>query len=354
LAADEEERTEEPTGKRIQDARADGNVPRSQDVSSWVTLLVSLPAVIFLFDFASENVLRLFHYYMGLIGTPLTKEKLFEIVAITGQYLALATLPIMFPIMLAGIISNVGQFGFNFTTKPLTFDLSKLNPISGLKNIISIQKAVEGLKMTLKSFLALGIGYYYFFGYIKELPTVALFPLMTQVWWFVEKAVQISLIMLGVFLVFAIIDLFWSRYKYFKGLKMTKQEVKDEMKNMEGNPEIKGKIRQLQFQMFKKRMMAAVPSANVVVTNPTHYAVALKYDQAQDYAPKVVASGVDNVAMKIKEIAMEHDIPIIENPPLARELYAKVKPEEYIPDALFQAVAEVLVYVFKLNKKKEG
>ena len=100
--------------------------------------------------------------------------------------------------------------------------------------------------------------------------------------------------------------------------------------------------------------MAAVPSANVVVTNPTHYAVALKYDQAQDYAPKVVASGVDNVAMKIKEIAMEHDIPIIENPPLARELYAKVKPEEYIPDALFQAVAEVLVYVFKLNKKKEG
>ena len=122
MAADEGERTEEPTGKRIEDARKDGNVPKSQDVSSWVTLLVSLPAVIFLFYFASENVLKLFHYYMALIGTPLTKEKLFEIIAITGQYLALATIPIMFPIMLAGIISNVVQFGFNFTTKPLSFD----------------------------------------------------------------------------------------------------------------------------------------------------------------------------------------------------------------------------------------
>lgn len=354
MAADEEERTEEPTGKRLQDAKNDGNVPKSQDVSSWVSLLVSLPVVVFLFNYASENVLKLFHYYMGLIGTALTKEKLFEIIAITGQYLALILLPILFPIMLAGIISNVAQFGFIFTTKPITFDLSKLNPIAGLKNIISVTKAVEGLKITLKSFLALGVGYYYFLGYIKELPTVALFPLMTQIWWFVDKAVQISLIMLGVFLVFAVIDLFWSRYKYFKGLRMTKQEVKDEMKNMEGNPEIKGKIRQIQFQMFKKRMMAAVPSANVIVTNPTHYAVALKYDQGQDYAPKVVASGVDNVAMKIKEIAMEHNIPIVENPPLARELYAKVKPEEYIPDALFQAVAEVLVYVFKLNKKNES
>ena len=119
MAADEEERTEEPTGKRLQDAKNDGNVPKSQDVSSWVSLLVSLPVVVFLFNYASENVLKLFHYYMGLIGTSLTKEKLFEIAAITGQYLALILLPILFPIMLAGIISNVAQFGFIFSTDPL-------------------------------------------------------------------------------------------------------------------------------------------------------------------------------------------------------------------------------------------
>lgn len=353
MADDKESKTEEPTNKRIEDARKDGNVPKSQDVASWISLLVAIPTIIALFGFAADNVQRLYHYYVSLIGQELTKQTLIDIVIVTMQYFALATLPILATIMIAGVVANVVQFGWNFTTKPLSFDLNKLNPISGLKNLISIEKIVEGLKITLKSFAAFGVGYYYFLGYIKELPTVSLFSLGAQIAWLVDKAIQIAFIMLGVFFVFAAIDLFWTRYKYFKNLRMTKQEVKEEFKNMEGNPEIKSKIRSLQFQMFKKRMMSAVPSASVVVTNPTHYAVAIKYRAEDgDRAPKVVASGVDNIAFKIKEIAMQHNIPIVENPPLARELYAKVKPDEFIPESMYQAVAELLVYVMKLNKQK--
>ncbi|MGE4398528.1 MAG: flagellar biosynthesis protein FlhB [Campylobacterales bacterium] len=353
MAEDKESKTEEPTGKRIEDARKDGNVPKSADVAAWVGMLVAIPTIVFLFGFASEHVQRLFNFYVSLIGKPLTRELIFEIVILTMKHFLIALLPIIAVIMVAGIIGNVAQFGFNFTSKPLQFKLDKLNPISGLKNLISVTKIVEGLKITLKSFTALGVGYYYFLGYVKELPTVSLFSLGDQIEWLVEKAVQIALIMLGVFFIFAAIDLFWTRYQYFKNLRMTKQEVKDEFKNMEGNPEIKGKIRSLQFQMFKKRMMSSVPQASVVVTNPTHYAVAIKYKAEDgDLAPKVLASGVDNIALKIKEIALANNIPIVENPPLARELYAKVKPEEFIPDTLYQAVAEVLVYVMRLNAKK--
>lgn len=353
MAQDQESKTEEPTSKRIADARKDGNVPKSADMAAWVSMLVAIPAIIFLFGFASEHVQRLFNFYISLIGKPLTRELIFEIVILTMKHFLIAILPIIAVIMVAAIIGNVAQFGFNFTTKPLQFDITKLNPVSGLKNLISISQIVSGLKMTLKSLAAFGVGYYYFLGYVKELPTVSLFSLGDQIEWLVEKAVQIALIMLGVFFVFAAIDLFWTRYQYFKNLRMTKQEVKDEFKNMEGNPEIKGKIRQLQFQMFKKRMMSSVPQASVVVTNPTHYAVAIKYKAEDgDLAPKVLASGVDNIALKIKEIALANNIPIVENPPLARELYAKVKPEEFIPDTLYQAVAEVLVYVMRLNAKK--
>ncbi len=353
MAEDKESKTEEPTSKRIEDARKDGNVPKSADAAAWVSMLVAIPTLIFLFGFAAEHVQRLFNFYVSLIGKPLTRELIFEIVILTMKNFLIALLPIIAVIMVAGIIGNVAQFGLNFTSKPLQFKLDKLNPISGFKNLVSVAKIVEGLKITLKSFTAFGVGYYYFLGYIKELPTVALFSLGDQIDWLVHKAVQIALIMLGVFFIFAAIDLFWTRYQYFKNLKMTKQEVKDEFKNMEGNPEIKGKIRQLQFQMFKKRMMSSVPQASVVVTNPTHYAVAIRYKAEEgDVAPKVLASGVDNIALKIKEIALANNIPIVENPPLARELYAKVKPEEFIPDSLYQAVAEVLVYVMRLNAKK--
>jgi flagellar biosynthetic protein FlhB len=174
---------------------------------------------------------------------------------------------------------------------------------------------------------------------------------MTQIKWLMDKAIVLAFTMIAVFLVFAVIDFAFQKYTYKKSLKMSKQEIKDEMKNAEGNPEIKAKIRQIQMKMASQRMMKEVPKADVVVTNPTHYAVAIRYNSTEDNAPKVVAKGVDHLAQRIKEIARENDVMIVENRPLARQLYAEVEIEEYIPEKLYKAVIEILVMVYKAKGK---
>jgi len=169
--------------------------------------------------------------------------------------------------------------------------------------------------------------------------------------WLKDKMIIIAFVMLLIIFVFAMIDIIIVRKQYFDGLKMSKQEIKDEMKNMEGDPLIKSKIRQIQMQASRKRMMAEVPNADVIITNPTHYAVAIKYDEQKSHAPIVVAKGMDNIALQIKKIARENSVHIVQNPPLARSLYSEVDVDKPIPEALFGAVAEVLAYVYKMNRK---
>jgi len=205
--------------------------------------------------------------------------------------------------------------------------------------------------MTLKVAVAFSVGSWLFMKFLNEIPKLELMSFFEQLKWFEEKALIIIFAMLAVFLVFAAIDFIYQRYSYKKSLRMSKQEIKDEYKQTEGNPEIKAKIRQLQREMAKKRMMSEVPKADVVITNPTHYAVAIRYDKTKDEAPRVIAKGVDNLAIKIKEIAREHDIMIVENPPLARELYKLVDIDELIPQKLYKAVAEVLAFVYKAKGK---
>ncbi len=351
MASEQEERTEEPTGKRISDARADGNVPKSQDVIVWLSLLGSVLLVLLLFTYITENLGYLFRFYFSFFGHEMTKNNVYIIILVTMKEFALILLPLIVPLMFVGIAAHVGQFGFNYTTKNLfKFDLNRINPFNNIKNIISVAKMVEGLKMTLKVFVIFGLAFYYFIDYVKELPKVSTYTLSFQLSWLKEKMLMFSGILLLIMLIFAIWDLFWTKHNYIKGLKMTKQEVKDEFKNMEGDPKIKAKIRQIQFQMSRKRMMSNVPQASVVITNPTHYAVALRYEDGKDSVPVVVASGIDNIALKIKEIAMENKIPIYENPPLARQLYKDVKVDAQIPPELYQAVVEVLVFVKKSNR----
>jgi flagellar biosynthetic protein FlhB len=261
-------------------------------------------------------------------------------------------IPLMAAIMLAGILGNVAQFGFLFTTKSIMPKFSKINPITGLKNLFSKKKLFEGIKMTLKVAIAFGIGFNLFLGWLDEIPKLELFPLMTQIKWLMNKSIILAFTMIAVFVVFAVIDFAFQKYSYKKSLKMSKQEIKDEMKNSEGNPEIKAKIRQIQMKMASQRMMKEVPKADVVVTNPTHYAVAIKYNSNEDKAPKVVAKGVDHLAQRIKEIARENDVMVVENRPLARQLYAEVEIDEYIPEKLYKAVIEVLVMVYKAKGKR--
>ncbi len=349
--ADEAEKTEEPTPKKIEDARKEGNVPKSQDASGVFTLLVAILTFMLLFGYIKERLLNVSTYYFTLVGKNIDKLEAIDIAIVTIKEFLLIALPLSFAVAIAGIIGAVSQFGFLFTTKPIMPKLEKLNPIKGIKNLVSLKKLVDGLKITTKSLTTLGVGFVLFFIFIKELPTVAMFGMGDQFEWLSKKILIIAFTMLFIISIFAMIDLFLTRKRYIDGLKMSKQEVKDEFKNMEGDPRIKNKIRQIQMKTAMKRMMAEVPKADVVITNPTHYAVALKYDEDKRSAPVVVAKGMDSLALQIRKIARESGVPIVQNPPLAREIYAKVEVDELIPNELFAAVAEVLAYVYKMNRR---
>ena len=348
--ADDLEKTEEPTPKKIEEARKEGNVPKSMETVGFIILLLASIIIIFYLKVVTGRMEEYFKYIYSLIGVEITVEMVYNIVFESFKYFFIILLPVMIVIFIAAIIGNVAQFGFLFTTKPIIPKFEKINPIKGLKRIFSKKTIVEGIKTTLKVFIAFFVGFWLFYSFLGEIPKLELMVIFEQLKWFENKAFVLIFSMLGVFFVFAMIDLIYQRYSYKKSLRMSKQEIKDEFKQTEGNPEVKAKIRQLQREMAKKRMMAEVPQADVVITNPTHYAVAIRYDKEKEDAPRVIAKGVDNLAIKIKEIAREAGVMIVENPPLARELYKSVEVGEIIPPKLYKAVAEVLAYVYKAKR----
>ena len=348
--ADDLEKTEEPTSKKLEDARKEGNVPKSMEFSGFIVLFISALIIIFYLKYVSIDLEKYFAFITSLIGRELTKNLIYQIVIKSFFYFIIILAPVMFTIMIAGVLANVFQTGFLFTVKPIIPKFEKINPIKGFKKIFSAKTIIEAVKMILKVAVAFGVGYYLFLNFLNEIPKLALMSVFEQIRWFSQKAVILIFSMMAVFLVFALIDFIYQRYSYKKSLRMSKQEIKDEFKQTEGSPEIKAKIRQLQREMSKKRMIAEVPKADVVITNPTHYAVAIRYDKEKEDAPRVIAKGVDNLAIKIKEIAREAGVMIVENPPLARELYKIVDIEEIIPPKLYQAVAEILAFVYKAKK----
>ena len=350
--ADDQEKTEEASSKKIEDARKEGNVPKSQDASGFVTLIVAIATFFALLPWIESRMVYLYHYYHTLFGVELTKESVLQLSIVTLREVVFTVIPLAGAVAIAGILANILQTGFIFTTKPLIPDLNKLDPIKGLKNLFSIKKIVEAIKIIIKVSLVLYVCYYFLLDFTKELPRVIYFPIFDQLVWLKEKTIIIVAVMLILFLVLSLFDLFYVRYNYFKDLRMSKQELKDEYKQMEGDPKIKAKIRQIQMQMTRKRMMQEIPQADVVITNPTHYAVAIRYNQEKEAAPKVIAKGTDFLALKIKEIALNYNIQIVENPPLARELYKKCNLGESIPENLYKAVAEVLAFVYRSNNKK--
>ena len=349
--ADDQEKTEEPSSKKIEDARKEGNVPKSQDTSSFVTLVVAVAALLVMFGFLHERIINLYVYYHDFMGKELTKDTLMGIAIVSIKELLLMILPIAIAVAIAGVLAGLMQFGFLFSTKPLIPDLKKIDPIKGLKNLFSLKKVIEGIKTTLKVSAVFIVAYYFLVSFTKELPHTVFFSVFDQLAWLRDKMIILAAVMLALLFILALADLLFVRYNYFKDLRMSKQELKDEYKQMEGDPQVKSRIRRVQMEMSRKRMMQNIPDADVVITNPTHYAVAIRYDQGRDSAPVVVAKGTDHLAMKIKEIALNHKIQVIENPPLARELYKLCDVDDIIPEQLYKAVAEVLAFVFKSNKK---
>jgi len=260
-------------------------------------------------------------------------------------------LPIGATFLVLGVVANIAQTGFLFTGEGIKPSFSKLNPLKGLKNMFSLKSLGSLVKNILVIILLGFIGY----GFVKDnyMNILKLSNVYIPTLLYTVKDILYSILLkITIALVFiALLDYLYQRYTHKKDLKMTKQEVKEEFKQMEGDPQIKGKIKQKQRQLASQRMMQAVPEATVIVTNPTHISIGIKYEQGAGKAPTVVAKGADYVAFKIREIAKENDIPIIENKPLARLIYKKVEIDQEIPEEMYQAVAEVLVAIYKIKNR---
>ena len=347
------EKTEEPTAKKRADARKKGQVGRSQELNTAFVLLVGFFTLKLLWDSIYLSIASYTTYVFTNLNQSVDTENIIHIFIGIIVVLAKTAFPIMFAIMLIGLAINFFQVGLNFNTESIEFKLDKLNPINGFGRIFSKRSLVELAKSFFK-ILVIGFFLYRFIHeQILAMPQFMFFDLTTSLALVAEIIFQMAFIVIGVIMIMALMDYGYQKWQTTQDIKMTKQEVKDEMKQSEGDPQIKGKIRQKQRQMAMARMMKEVPKADVIVTNPTHYAIALSYQQGMS-APLVVAKGQDLVAQRIKEIAREARVPIIENKPLARAIYAAVQIGDAIPQELYQAVAEVLAYVYRLKHARRG
>lgn len=347
------DKTEEPTAKKLEDARSEGQVAKSREIANGFGLLalflvlklwVGKMGVQFLesFSMVYNKIPSICKLQGGASPfgdiTPLLRRVMIRLIIIL--------LPVLIVGVLVAFISDLMQVKWRPTTKPLKPKLSKLNPISGMKKIFSAQSIAELIKSVAKIALIAYVTYSYIVdkGYmlfaLYDMPMSQAVNLIGQV--VVDLGIRIS----SIYMALAAADFYYQKYKFNKDMKMTKQEVKEEYKNQEGNPEIKGKIKQRMREASQRRMMQSVPKADVVITNPTHYAVAIKYDPESAPAPVVLAKGADFLAQKIKELAKENDIDIVEDKPLARMLYANVEVDAEVPPELYQAVAEVLAFVY--------
>ena len=346
------EKTEKATSKKRTDARKEGQVAVSQEIGTALSLI---------FGFGSISIFA-FHLFSGIRGVFNTSfialERFTEIRDISyvvqlvgymfGRTIFIAA-PLLAIMLIVGISVNLLQVGWAPTTKTLRPKFSKINPISGFKKIFSMQAVVNLLKSLFKLGVIGIVIYTMLLGEVENVPMLMNMTLTDSFIYIGGLITQMGLTVGAWFIFIAAADIGYTRYKHEKDLRMSKQEVKEEYKQTEGNPQIKGKIKQKMREASMRRMMQDIPTADVVITNPTHYAVAVSYDREGTEAPKVVAKGVDHLAKRIRDVATENDVEIVENVQLARTLYSTVDIGHEIPPELFQAVAEVLAYVYKLK-----
>lgn len=350
-----QEKSEEPTARRLEKAREEGQTPRSKELNTTMVLLLGALGLLAFGSWMVEHVTHIARFSFSL-----EREAAFDqsiMYAHLGASLWQATLalaPWLLLVLLAALLGPLGIGGWIFSTKALAPKMDRLNPLSGLKRMFSMNSFVELVKSWAKVLVVGLMAWLVLSAYFEE--TMLLQHKDTEP--AVRGAVHIiiwSIIFLCLStVVIAIADVPWQIYSHTKKLRMTLQEIKDEYKESEGRPEVKGRIRQLQREASQRRMMADVPTADVVITNPTHFAVALRYDSELMRAPTLVAKGSDQVAMKIREIAKEHNVAQMQAPPLARALYTHGKIGEEIPEGLYVAVAQVLAYIYQMDLYVKG
>ncbi|ATG73208.1 flagellar biosynthesis protein FlhB [Zobellella denitrificans] len=354
--SDGQERTEKPTEQRLKQAREKGQIPRSKELGTAAVLLGAAAGLLLLSGSLGRAMSRVFEQSFRI-----ERATLFDpaamMPALTDAIASLVwpLLGLFAIVLVAALLGNILLGGFNFSTQAMMPKFSRMSPMKGLKRMFGVQAAVELLKSVAKvAFIALFAAWLlwgqfeHILGLSHEVLPVALVDALELLLW-------MGLVLCLALLPIVAIDVPFQLWNHSRQLKMTLQEIKDEYKNTEGKPEVKGRIRRLQQEMANRRMMAEVPSADVVVVNPSHYSVALRYDKDRPgSAPMVVAKGLDEIALKIREIAREYEVPVISSPALARAIYHSTKLDREIPEGLFVAVAQVLAYVFQLNAWRKG
>ena len=339
-------KTEKATPRRRQKAREEGQVLKSQDLPIAASLIFTAVVFYFYLPYLFKRLEGLFSYALeaangGSLGALL--------ITLFLNFLLLF-LPVALTLLVVGVFSNALQFGFIFSVKPLIPKPDSVNPVKGLGRLFSLKTLFETFKSVLKLLLALAVGYYALKYALSGFYSLASLPLPYQVELLARWVVVFFFVFGLLSIPVALADFLYRRWEYEESLKMSKEEVKEERKQYEGHPLIKSAIRKRQREIAMRRMMAEVPKASVVITNPTHYAVALKYERGKMHAPKVVAKGVDRVALRIKEVALESGVPVEENPELARALYQCCEVGDYIPEEFYRVVAKILAKVYRRQR----
>jgi flagellar biosynthetic protein FlhB len=346
------EKTEKATPKRREEAKKKGQVAKSQEVITAINLLAVFSSLYFASSFLGDIVRRLFsRSFQDYMLMPITEGNLKSIVLDVMKDFAYMVGPFLLVALVGSLAANYLQVGFLFTTETLVPKLEKIDPMKGFQRIFSIKALVELLKSILKVSIVGTVTFVILWMNMDRVLGLSFESLSDSLKTVGTLTVQMGISASIALLFLALFDYLYQKYDFEKSIRMSKQDIKDEYKNSEGDPQIKSRIKQRQREMAMRRMMQEVPNADVVITNPTHFAVALKYEEEKMDAPVVVAKGADYLAQKIKAIAKENHVETVENRPLARALYTQVEIGERIPEEFFKAVAEILAYVYRLKNK---
>lgn len=349
-----QEKTEQPTSKKLDEARKKGMVAKSVEVNSLLIVVTGLITIFLLQSYIGQRMSTFTVNIFNSLDVLTRRISLLPNMAFEWYMFFLSVVgPVMLAVVIVSLASNIFQVGFKISTEALTPKFDKLNPISGIKKVFSSRSVVEIFKTLIKFFVISLFTYLILSDLIIAAAHLDNLNSSEIIVFMLDNAFSLLWKIALLYTVIAATDFVYQKYKFKKDMMMTKQEVKEEMKQLEGDPHVKGRIRKMQMQAAQQRMMANLPTADVVITNPTHFAVALKYDMTKDSAPEVIAKGVDLLAQRIKKVAAEHNIPLHEDRELARALYKMCDVGDKIPPSLFKAVAQVLAYVYNLKKKKK-
>jgi flagellar biosynthetic protein FlhB len=349
-----QEKTEEPTAKRLNDAKEKGDIARSKELATTVLLLSAAAAAVMFGGQVTDAMAGMMRFNFSLDRQSVMDPALmFTHLGFSLSEALKSLFGFFLVLLIAALVGPIALGGWNLSLKAMAPKMSRLDPLAGIKRMFSLKALIELFKALAKFSVVGALSFFVLLTTKEELFSLGAQDVVPAMSHATEIVIWAFLIMSLSMIIISLIDVPFQIYDYTQKLKMTLQEVKDEMKNTEGKPEVKGRIRQLQREISQRKMMSAVPEADVVITNPTHYAVALKYDQSGGGAPFLVAKGADFVALKIREIADAHEVPVLSAPALARAIYHSTEVEEEIPSGLFKAVAEVLAYVFQLQRHKQ-